>query len=83
MLVRALPGDEAAAGREAVSFPVPEVLAYFSHRPRGECVTCKQRLEARPGVRLCRACLQVAADVLEAIKAEEGRALMVRPEVPS
>jgi hypothetical protein len=56
------------------------VMEYFRHRPRELCATCGQNLEARPGVRLCRGCLEVAGTVLEAIRAEESRALMVRPQ---
>ncbi len=62
------------------TWAVPEVMNYFAHQPRRLCITCQQRLEARPGVRLCRSCLEVAAACFEAIKAEEAPALIVRPE---
>jgi hypothetical protein len=43
---------------------------------RARCIACCKTPEARPGVRLCRGCLEVAATILEAIRAEEA------PRVP-
>lgn len=36
------------------------------------CVTCRRAFEARPGVRLCLACLGVARACFEAIRAEDA-----------
>jgi hypothetical protein len=43
---------------------------------REKCIACFKEPEARPGVRFCRGCLEVAATLLEAIRAEEA------PRVP-
>lgn len=39
---------------------------------RTRCIACLNAPEARPGVRFCRGCLEVAAAELEAIRAEEA-----------
>jgi hypothetical protein len=53
-----------------------EILKYFEGRTPSVCATCSQSPEARPGVRLCRTCLEVAWTVAEAIHEQEERAAL-------
>jgi hypothetical protein len=50
-----------------------DVLKYFDGRTPSTCIACSQSPEARPGVRLCRPCLEVAWVVAEAIHEQEER----------
>ena len=54
-------------------------MTYFANRPRSMCVACNQLLEARPGVRMCRTCLDMAGACLEAIRAKEEAEKAGRP----
>lgn len=59
---------------EIVDEDVAAIIGYFGGREPQPCVTCQKRPEARPGVRLCRTCLGIAAACHEAIAAEERAA---------
>jgi hypothetical protein len=61
------------------------IVGFFSTGELRSCITCGERTEARPGVRLCRQCLEVATVVLEAIEQEEAKieALRAGKEAPS